>query len=864
MTNPLIGIVELGLNAAENVAPEETTALLKGLGLSVSGLAAAAEENPEVAVAGVIVGAALVTAAGTALAPEAFATAIAAAGYEGTTAALMELCAAVGAQAALNQAGQFLTAGVVAAVSSVVNSSAYTSYYQQEIDNAQVQMEASTALLDAAGEGLTAIGQSLSSNLESIGNAITNFFSIFPNGSGLETLTLGGGTSDGLVSLNSVISSAGQVASATIDASNGTSAVETPSSADSQITTNWTGANGTGTLTGETIQATTATGAPGDQIQINFGTGSATASVADANGDALGNYSLSGTPTILIDSTPGTLAAITGSNILIDPGVGGTLMDYAPGNMFIDLSNNGSVASGANAQVGVYGDNTTVTNTGSACTDGIHCDGDIVNSNGGTVDVDSSSGVTVNGSGDTIAAGNDVTGTIDGSGNNFTGGTGDTLTIDGSDTVSASSGTIDLGTVSSDITVDGSGNSIGDAIGVNGGTVAVTGTATVFLSSGTVDVDQGSSVTVDTGADNSSAPPVALDYVGSSTSGSATSETIGVDTTDGTPEGSVQVTYDPGSTATTAVIVTDAAGNVESYTLSGIARVEDAMDSTATANGSGPTIEVGGDNATLTGGSGQNLLIELGNQGTVSAGSGTNQILLAGTQDTGWGWSGPTTLLDIGNDDTGAVSSGTITLDGTLANFGIGGDSSVTMGGSDNIASLGSDSTLLMTGTSDTVYAGQTVEATIDGSLNDLWGSGSVVATVGGDQNFVGTGDDSTVTVTGTNDGGGLGSGSTLTFGTSSVGSALDIGNDGSVIENGSSNIVWSGSTLQVTIGGNGSDSVHLSRLPERSRRDSTEGEGAARRPDHPHPAPRADLSRRRRDRFVTVPHSPSNNAVVM
>lgn len=43
-----------------------------------------------------------------------------------------------------------------------------------------------------------------------------------------------------------------------------------------------------------------------------------------------------------------------------------------------------------------------MTNTGTGCTDGIHCAGDIVNSISGTIDIDNGSSVTVNGNTDIV------------------------------------------------------------------------------------------------------------------------------------------------------------------------------------------------------------------------------------------------------------------------------------------------------------------------------------------------------------------------------------------------------------------------------------------------------------------------------
>src|SRR6185312_14372485 len=111
------------------------------------------------------------------------------------------------------------------------------------------------------------------------------------------------------------------------------------------------------------------------------------------------------------------------------------------------------------------------------------------------------------------------------------------------------------------------------------------------------------------------------------------SETVQTAASDGSPQDTVQVTYGAGTDPTTNVTVTNSSGSTQNYTMSGTPGVEDAIDAAATASSSASTILIGGDNATLQGGSGNNLFIDLGNSGTVIGGSGTNTIQLDGNAD---------------------------------------------------------------------------------------------------------------------------------------------------------------------------------------------------------------------------------------
>jgi hypothetical protein len=161
-----------------------------------------------------------------------------------------------------------------------------------------------------------------------------------------------------------------------------------------------------------------------------------------------------------------------------------------------DNTANNTITTGANSNVTVDGDNTTVTNTGTGCTDGIHCIGDVVDSSGNTIGEDSSdSSVTVNGSDDSISQVASSTLDIDGSANTIASGSSDTLVVTGN------SDTLTLG---------------------SSGSVTFSGTSDVLDASGDAGtLDAGAQVTVVGSAD-------VLGLVGTGASVTASSDTIDV------------------------------------------------------------------------------------------------------------------------------------------------------------------------------------------------------------------------------------------------------------------------------------------------------------------------------------------------
>jgi hypothetical protein len=425
--SPLVEFVQIGLNTAAEVAEQNgITALrqqLQAYGLSVEGLSAAASENPEAAVAGVIVGFA-VTAAAAPLIASGVTTAVAASALTGTAAAAFEIGLTVATEVGISTGTGALTSTVLNALADALNTQAtataigqaFAAYGNGEIENAQLEMQQADALINAAGQALSSVGESLYSDIKSIGTFLGSAFSVSPVGGSSEALLVNAAGINGTTSLSQTISAASAFQSGLADETSGASVLIVPSAAGSQLATDWSGANGGGTLTGEAIQSVTSGGAAGDQIQINLGSGSnpTTAAVSDSNGNLISNYSLSGTANIQL-ANGGSVVAGSGPTIVIDPGTGAALSGTSSQDLFIDLSNGGSVSTGANTTVFVGGDDTTITNSGSGCTDGIHCAGDIVNGSTETVTEDNGSSLTVNGNSDGI-----------------TGGTNDGLTVTGS------------------------------------------------------------------------------------------------------------------------------------------------------------------------------------------------------------------------------------------------------------------------------------------------------------------------------------------------------------------------------------------------------------------------------------------------
>jgi hypothetical protein len=141
------------------------------------------------------------------------------------------------------------------------------------------------------------------------------------------------------------------------------------------------------------------------QIDFNPGTNPTTSATITNASNNTESYTLPGAASVETAVDSAATASGSGPNILVG-GDNATLSATGTFNteyLFVDLGNNGLITTGANATVDTEGNDTTVTNTGTGCTDGIHCDGDIVNSNAGTIDLGTSdSNITLNGSADVV------------------------------------------------------------------------------------------------------------------------------------------------------------------------------------------------------------------------------------------------------------------------------------------------------------------------------------------------------------------------------------------------------------------------------------------------------------------------------
>ena len=138
---------------------------------------------------------------------------------------------------------------------------------------------------------------------------------------------------------------------------------------------------------------------------------------------------------------------------------------------------------------------------------------------------------------------------------------------------------------------------------------------------------------------------------------------IGVDNV---VEETAKVSFLFGTTPSVTVSVTDTAGGAEDYSLLGSAYLQTVMDSGATGVGSGSSILIGGSGATLTGGTGNNLLLALGADDTVTGGAGPTQILLAGLDDTASAMASGSLVAIKGADDSATIgANGTVTVTGT-------------------------------------------------------------------------------------------------------------------------------------------------------------------------------------------------------
>jgi predicted Zn-dependent protease len=192
----------------------------------------------------------------------------------------------------------------------------------------------------------------------------------------------------------------------------------------------------TGIMTGVTTSSTPVTAVLGGSTDLSGTAGNiyvfSDGTTVNLGSGAAASISNASTTTSVIGTSNVSLT-VDGQPATVNLGLGASVTYNATG---------GSITTGGNSNVSVYGNNDSVTNGGTACTDGIHCTGGTVSSTDGTVDLDSGSGVTVDGNSDLIDAGNTATVTADGSQDIVEGGSYDLITQQGNfytDTIGSSS-----------------------------------------------------------------------------------------------------------------------------------------------------------------------------------------------------------------------------------------------------------------------------------------------------------------------------------------------------------------------------------------------------------------------------------------
>jgi uncharacterized protein YaiE (UPF0345 family) len=216
--------------------------------------------------------------------------------------------------------------------------------------------------------------------------------------------------------------------------------------------------------------------------------------------------------------------------------------------------------------------------------------------------------------------------------------------------------------------------------------------------------------------------------------GNLTAQTVQTANADGTPQGTVLITAPTASTPATNVSVITASGTTTNYTMSGTPGVEDAMDAAATANSSGSNILIGGDGATLIGGSGQNLEIQFGNNGTLDSSDGavTHMDVLGN--------------IDVVNGERGSC---TVVANGSLGIFFLGNNDTATVQGSNDTVTAGTGGTIAVDEIGATVNAssgdinfGTAASGTIVGNANTITGTANDTFTLSGNDNTLTLGAD--------------------------------------------------------------------------------------------------------------------------
>ena len=167
--------------------------------------------------------------------------------------------------------------------------------------------------------------------------------------------------------------------------------------------------------------------------------------------------------------------------------------------------------------------------------------------------------------------------------------------------------------------------------------------------------------------------------------GQESSEQIQQYNSTGAPQYNALITYNTATISVTDVTVNDASGDTQFYSLTGLAAVQLANNSTTVTANAGPVVLLGVDNTVLNGGSSNDLIIGLGNGVTVNGGMGNTQVDL------------------LASGATANVNGATVNIGTDISANIVGNGNNVTTGGDDLVGAYGGGNSLA-TQSGDHVY----------------------------------------------------------------------------------------------------------------------------------------------------------------
>lgn len=473
MSESLTTVVSLSIAAAAKLSPSEVQIQLKSYGLGVEGFSAAASVNPEAALAGVLAGQALVALPQTTAITEAVIELLVAAGpFTGGAADVFALGLTVGAEYLISTGAAIWTADTINALASELGTAnTQAAIMQGFAAYGQGELYNAQIEMDSSAAMWSAAGQALSSVGESLYNDIQSIGSYFP----------------GLLSV-----SQNQNGTETIIINNENSSNNWTTS-DLTFTQQQTVSSALVNYTNGTSQNDVYNPSPGVSEEIsNYSGLNATGAITGQTLDlapTAGSASDQATISNAVVNIPdGTQATLTGNDNTINGGNADTLTVDGTGN---------AATLGTDAMVTVNGDNNSLTlgNGGAITLLGTNTifqtgdDGSLdLNASGDTAII-TGVGMVVSASGDTVGTENNTNVTINGSGN----------TIDfwnGNASVTASGDTVQVGSANAtEASLTGSNNTFTTW---SSGTLFVSGTSdNMYMdSSGVVLVLAGPSMNV--------------------------------------------------------------------------------------------------------------------------------------------------------------------------------------------------------------------------------------------------------------------------------------------------------------------------------------------------------------------------------